>query len=402
MRFASKRRPGRATVRPMRPSWRSAAPAGRNSARMASGSRRWRRRSGRSAPPAPGQLRRSWWTGRTHFRDRFQGTPLHNVGASVRQTESVARRGAGHPRRARRRGRLRAVRRAARRRSRGTARRSLTIDLRPDIAGRRAGARVCRRAPPASRSRRALRKTLKLAPVAVGLLHEAALATGASAGRARCVRARRARSGPCRSACRAPRAARRARSPRRVASGSTPSTPASCCARGPGTFVAGEMLDWEAPTGGYLLQACFATGARRGTGRSIGCAARTLHESLRELDRFGAAFLGAEDWHARLHACGRDRRTYGFSAGDDRGATPARARLSRRARAGGPVRGTPIVLQGPDGLLSLRTKTRMRSARRVQARMSSRTRTTSGSPIRRRPTATWPDRRVRNPAGLRR
>ena len=28
----------------------------------------------------------------------------------------------------------------------------------------------------------------------------------------------------------------------------------------PGTFVAGEMLDWEATTGGYLLQACFATG----------------------------------------------------------------------------------------------------------------------------------------------
>ena len=28
----------------------------------------------------------------------------------------------------------------------------------------------------------------------------------------------------------------------------------------PGTFVAGEMLDWEAPTGGYLLTACWATG----------------------------------------------------------------------------------------------------------------------------------------------
>jgi predicted flavoprotein YhiN len=27
----------------------------------------------------------------------------------------------------------------------------------------------------------------------------------------------------------------------------------------PGTFVAGEMLDWEAPTGGYLLQATFST-----------------------------------------------------------------------------------------------------------------------------------------------
>ena len=28
----------------------------------------------------------------------------------------------------------------------------------------------------------------------------------------------------------------------------------------PGVFVAGEMLDWEAPTGGYLLQGCFSTG----------------------------------------------------------------------------------------------------------------------------------------------
>jgi len=27
----------------------------------------------------------------------------------------------------------------------------------------------------------------------------------------------------------------------------------------PGTFAAGEMLDWEAPTGGYLLTACFAS-----------------------------------------------------------------------------------------------------------------------------------------------
>ncbi|TVT38292.1 TIGR03862 family flavoprotein [Hymenobacter setariae] len=31
--------------------------------------------------------------------------------------------------------------------------------------------------------------------------------------------------------------------------------------RRPDTFVAGEMLDWEAPTGGYLLQGCFSTGA---------------------------------------------------------------------------------------------------------------------------------------------
>jgi hypothetical protein len=34
----------------------------------------------------------------------------------------------------------------------------------------------------------------------------------------------------------------------------------------PGVFAAGEMLDWEAPTGGYLLQASFATGAAAGRG----------------------------------------------------------------------------------------------------------------------------------------
>ena len=34
----------------------------------------------------------------------------------------------------------------------------------------------------------------------------------------------------------------------------------------PGTFCAGEMLDWEAPTGGYLLTACFAAGLRAGRG----------------------------------------------------------------------------------------------------------------------------------------
>ncbi|MES2921613.1 MAG: TIGR03862 family flavoprotein [Verrucomicrobiota bacterium] len=32
----------------------------------------------------------------------------------------------------------------------------------------------------------------------------------------------------------------------------------------PGVFVAGEMIDWEAPTGGYLMQGCFATATRAG------------------------------------------------------------------------------------------------------------------------------------------
>jgi uncharacterized flavoprotein (TIGR03862 family) len=34
----------------------------------------------------------------------------------------------------------------------------------------------------------------------------------------------------------------------------------------PGVFCAGEMLDWEAPTGGYLLTACFSSGYRAGNG----------------------------------------------------------------------------------------------------------------------------------------
>jgi uncharacterized flavoprotein (TIGR03862 family) len=34
----------------------------------------------------------------------------------------------------------------------------------------------------------------------------------------------------------------------------------------PGVFCAGEMLDWEAPTGGYLLTACFASGKKAGEG----------------------------------------------------------------------------------------------------------------------------------------
>jgi uncharacterized flavoprotein (TIGR03862 family) len=36
----------------------------------------------------------------------------------------------------------------------------------------------------------------------------------------------------------------------------------------PGIYVAGEMIDWEAPTGGYLLQACFATGTHAGQAAS--------------------------------------------------------------------------------------------------------------------------------------
>ncbi len=45
----------------------------------------------------------------------------------------------------------------------------------------------------------------------------------------------------------------------------------------PGLFCAGEMLDWEAPTGGYLLTACFASGLLAGRGASAWLRARTAH-----------------------------------------------------------------------------------------------------------------------------
>ncbi|WP_196239522.1 TIGR03862 family flavoprotein [Dyella monticola] len=45
----------------------------------------------------------------------------------------------------------------------------------------------------------------------------------------------------------------------------------------PGVFCAGEMLDWEAPTGGYLLTACFASGYRAGR-----AAAAWLEQSARQ------------------------------------------------------------------------------------------------------------------------
>ena len=42
----------------------------------------------------------------------------------------------------------------------------------------------------------------------------------------------------------------------------------------PGVFCSGEMLDWEAPTGGYLLTACLASGLVAGEGALAWLAAR--------------------------------------------------------------------------------------------------------------------------------
>ena len=48
----------------------------------------------------------------------------------------------------------------------------------------------------------------------------------------------------------------------------------------PGIFVAGEMIDWEAPTGGYLLQGCFATGTRAGRAAAANARVGRLPDGL--------------------------------------------------------------------------------------------------------------------------
>ncbi|MEV8466072.1 TIGR03862 family flavoprotein [Fluviibacterium sp. DFM31] len=48
----------------------------------------------------------------------------------------------------------------------------------------------------------------------------------------------------------------------------------------PGTFCAGEMLDWEAPTGGYLLTGCLATGRHAGRAAAAWLSGGTLDASV--------------------------------------------------------------------------------------------------------------------------
>src|SRR5204862_2590520 len=109
-----------------------------------------------------------------------------------------------------------------------------------------------------------LRKTTKLAPVAIGLLREATLgwAQGLSAMTAPQLAAL-IKAVPVRLTSPSPIA-------RAISTAGGIAWPEIdkefMLQRRPGVFVAGEMLDWEAPTGGYLLQACFASSGAAGRG----------------------------------------------------------------------------------------------------------------------------------------
>ena len=139
----------------------------------------------------------------------------------------------------------------------------LHLDLRPDVTRADLETRLA-----ASRAKQSLstflRKAVNLSPVAIGLLQEAAMASSQRlAVMAPGALADLIKSVPVRLIGIAPIA-------RAISTAGGVAFDALderfMLRQRPGVFVAGEMLDWEAPTGGYLLQACFATGAAAGKG----------------------------------------------------------------------------------------------------------------------------------------
>lgn len=195
------------------------------------------------------------------FRDRFEGTPLKNIavrfgGQRTRGDVMVTRVGLEG-------GALYGVAAALRDGIGAGGSAALEIDLRPDLPLSTLAGKLAGRQSRQSLST-ALRKALHLAPAAIALLNEAVL------GEADTLQSRDAdrlatliKAVPVRLVGVA--SLDRAIS---TAGGLTweEVDTSFMLRRRPGTFVAGEMLDWEAPTGGYLLQACFATGAAAARG----------------------------------------------------------------------------------------------------------------------------------------
>lgn len=132
----------------------------------------------------------------------------------------------------------------------------LHVDLRPDLTLAALTERLTRPRGSASLSN-FLRKASGLSPAAVGLLQEA-LHAGETAPLAVLIKSLPLRLTAPFGLARAISTAggiRRSELDERL-----------MLRRRPGVFAAGEMLDWEAPTGGYLLQGCMATGFAAGRG----------------------------------------------------------------------------------------------------------------------------------------
>jgi hypothetical protein len=195
------------------------------------------------------------------FRDRFEGQPLKGVALSfgahtVRGEAIVTCAGIEG-------GAIYALSAELREAIIRSGRATLNIALRPDLE---TGDLIARLSQPKGKQSfsNILRKASHLPPVAIGLLQEAAKAAGVSlASLPPADLARLINAVPIELTGTAPIA--RAIS---TAGGISFDELDSgfMLRRLPGVFAAGEMLDWEAPTGGYLLQASFATGAAAGRG----------------------------------------------------------------------------------------------------------------------------------------
>jgi len=195
------------------------------------------------------------------FRDRFEGRPLkavaltfgkHTVRGEAIITRTGIEGGAVYA--------LSAELREAILRD-GTA--TLNIALRPDTEIGELTAKLSAAKGKQSLSN-FLRKAANLSPVAIGLLQEAAKASGMSLSSLSPVDlARLIQAVPVRLNGVSP-IARAISTAGGIAFDELDSE--LMLRRVPGVFAAGEMLDWEAPTGGYLLQASFATGAAAGRG----------------------------------------------------------------------------------------------------------------------------------------
>jgi uncharacterized flavoprotein (TIGR03862 family) len=195
------------------------------------------------------------------FRDRFEGQPLKGVALTfgthtVRGEAIVTRMGIEG-------GAIYALSADLREAILGAGQATLHIALRPDLEIKDLTSRLS--APKGKQSlSNFLRKAAHLSPVAIGLLQEAAKASGVAlaslspADLAHLINAVPVQLNGVVSIARAISTAGGIAFDELDAN--------FMIRRLPGVFAAGEMLDWEAPTGGYLLQASFATGAAAGRG----------------------------------------------------------------------------------------------------------------------------------------
>jgi uncharacterized flavoprotein (TIGR03862 family) len=195
------------------------------------------------------------------FRERFEGQPLKRIGLSfrgqsVRGEALITRQGLEG-------GGIYALAAPLREAIAAAGEAVLHVALRPDLTVTELQRRL--EAPRHKQSLSTyLRKTVNLSPPAIGLLHEAIVSTpGRFAEMDAPDLAALINAVPVRLVGTAP--LDRAISTAGGISFDAIDDAFMLRAR-PGVFVAGEMLDWEAPTGGYLLQASFATGVAAARG----------------------------------------------------------------------------------------------------------------------------------------